>query len=552
MSFAILNTCYTPYVNPSTNYIQKFFITAGGTGVNAPTSNVQSIFSTSNGISSSAFISGDVNIGPTDIFRDFSGTTVPSTYGISTFISKLDGSTGVQSYFKNAGPIVTQGGLAIANLNGTDYYFFSANYNGATGWDFSGNNFNTITPPNSGVGLIGPTGNIIWYNQSVGGNGRSTQMYAVVNGTTGIDLYITGPMQTGFRGYNGITLTAYGSTDTFVAKLNGLDGTQQWITHAGTSTVFNVKGSTSSVYVGGNLNTNTTQKDFNGNGITGLGANDIWIARLNPSNGSQIWYQVAGGNGTEQILNMDIANDYIYACGYAQMSVGNTFRDFNRNILVGNSTCPFITCLGPTGVQQYFKFAISGQSYGLSASTIDNSCYIGGFVSASPATDFAGNTLTLVGPYAASAAYIAKIGLDGTQHWFKQCSGNVGVRNIKTVPLNGVDELYLVGFAGNTSGTVDFAGNTFDALNKMFYVSKLNSNNGSQIFFKNCGSLQQVLYNNLAVNTYSDYTTVYVVGYLIAALTPDVIPIIDFNGSIVNTSGPRVNYICALLEPDNR
>ncbi|MDD2916947.1 MAG: SBBP repeat-containing protein, partial [Candidatus Gracilibacteria bacterium] len=182
---------------------------------------------------------------------------------------------------------------------------------------------------------------------------------------------------------SGASVTA--SSDGFVAKLSGSDGSQQWIAKFGgtgaekiTTTTLDANGN---LYVGGSYSTGA--KNFMGNTVSNLGLTDGFVAKLSGTDGSQSWFKTFGGTGSDLLLGVTVdTNGNLYAGGYyptiAKDFAGNTVSNLGSND-------GFVAKLsGTDGSQSWFKtFGGTGDDglYGRVAADANGNLYVGGYYS---------------------------------------------------------------------------------------------------------------------------------------------------------------------------
>ena len=91
--------------------------------------------------------------------------------------------------------------------------------------------------------------------------------------------------------------TSTTTTDAYVAKLNsaGVQQWFKLTGSASTDTINNLAvDSSGNVIVAGTETGTSTPKDFTGTTVTGFGGTDVYAAKLNGSDGSQAWFKFTG------------------------------------------------------------------------------------------------------------------------------------------------------------------------------------------------------------------------------------------------------------------
>jgi hypothetical protein len=153
--------------------------------------------------------------------------------------------------------------------------------------------------------INGNTGNAVWL-ETAGGN--SIDEAHSITHVGGNDVVITGAYA-GSADFGIVNLNSgvISNINIFIAKYNG-SGTIQWAVDAGGSS--EDKGLAVSANLNGDLYVAGYFQGSNtpvfGANLSSSGSNDIFLAKVNNSNGSGIWSRRAGGTGLDQASDMSV------------------------------------------------------------------------------------------------------------------------------------------------------------------------------------------------------------------------------------------------------
>lgn len=246
--------------------------------------------------------------------------------------------------------------------------------------------------------------------RSAGGTGNESGG-GIALGTSG-NIYVTGSYE-GTSTFDGITKTAQGSTDLFIAIYNN-SGAVQWVQSAGGTGYDNglsiaIDGN-EKVYLTGNFTTTTTFGTIN---KTSVGGNDIFVAKFDPALSSWSYVQTFGG--TQDDIPQSIALDASGNIYIAGVFSGTTSFGGISKISQGNNDI-FVAKCNNSGVVQWVQ---SGGSTGLDSAqdvAVDGSgnVYITGFYGR--IATFGSISKTEEGAF---DAFVIKYNNNGTLLWVK-------------------------------------------------------------------------------------------------------------------------------------
>jgi hypothetical protein len=244
------------------------------------------------------------------------------------------------------------------------------NLNGQSALDFSGAPLPGATSTleyDVFAAKILANGNQSWI-RTAGGTARDLPYSIACRGSdvfVGFSGIVSNPDATGMKDFAGNSLTArHGSIgnngDIFVAKLN-TSGTQQWIKQAGStlsetvdpynSTNPMATDSSGNVYIARSFSNdiiNSNQfMDFSGallGGLAAIASNDIYIAKLNGTDGNQTYIKRLGGLGDDLTTSITVSGDgYAYLSGKVSNNLGdsNLIKDFSGVPILGFGSSVF-------------------------------------------------------------------------------------------------------------------------------------------------------------------------------------------------------------------
>jgi Bacterial Ig domain/Beta-propeller repeat/Thrombospondin type 3 repeat len=336
------------------------------------------------------------------------------------------------------------GGDFFGSIDGTNWVSFGRDTR------FRTTSIVTLTAVNLNdvfVAKYDSTGMAVWAT-SARGTGNE-QGFGIAVDSSG-NSYVTGAYAGTATFAPGVTLTAVGGDDIFVAKYNST-GTAVWATSAGGTG--NDQGK--AIAVDGSENSY----------VTGTGDNDIFVAKYD-STGNLVWVTSPGGTGSGQGFAIAVdasGNSYVTGTysGTLDFAPGVTLTAMNGiDVFVAkyntNGTAVWATSRGGDGPEQGFGIAVDGSG---------NKIYVTGVDSDTPGVTNGTN-------------FVAKFGSNGSDvsHvWTKTVdtgSGGFGIA------LDSSGYIYV---AGNRSGDIFVAKFVDD-------VDVNNVNNGKLVWLKSAGS----------------------------------------------------------------
>ena len=276
------------------------------------------------------------------------------------------------------------------------------------------------------------------------------------------------------------SLTSAGAQDVFIAKLNP-DGTYAWATQAGGAGDEQVRDITSfddgSSIVTGNFSGTAT---FGSTTLTSAGQGDVFIAKLN-ADGSYAWAVQGGGSKFDIGYGVEgLSDGSSLVTGYFEKAAtfGGTSLTATGST---NNKDIFIAKLNSDGTFSWVTQAGGTQediSYGL-AKLNDGSSLITGFFTG--AADFGSTTLNSNGK---KDVFIAKLNSDGSYAWATQAGASAGDYGYEITSLS--DGSAIV--TGFFTGRVSFGTTNLTAIDRDVFIAKLNPD-GSYAWAKKGGGL---------------------------------------------------------------
>ena len=388
----------------------------------------------------------------------FGSTTLSSAGGNDIFVAKVDAS-GSYVWATRAGSGDPDAGYGVSAL---------ADGSAIVTGQFRGNvTFGSTTLSAAGydvfVAKINASGSFVWATKA-GGTSTDKAWYVrtLADGSAILTGYFRGTATFGSR-----TLTSTGGSgdDIFVAKVNAA-GSFVWATQAGGTTSTDEGVGVSTLADGSTIVTGVFEgpATFGSTTLAGTGAEDIFVAKINPS-GSFVWVTQAGGTSTDEAFRTSTLAD-------GSAIVEGYFTDVA-------SFGPFT--LTSAGAQDYFvaKVDSSGtflwatraggtgddgtESWGVSA-LVDGSAIVSG--SFQNTADFGSTTLTSAGDW---DVFVAKVDSSGSFLWATQGGGSGEDKGWDVGTL--ADGSAIV--AGPFDGTAAFGSTTLTSFNTDAYVVKV-------------------------------------------------------------------------------
>ncbi len=257
-----------------------------------------------------------------------------------------------------------------------------------------------------------------------------------------------------------------GNTDAFVTKLNS-SGAHQWTTTFGGTSVDRGYG----VAVDGSGNVHVTGKfngtvNFGAGNVTSAGSSDVFVTKLN-SAGTHQWTTTYGGTD-DATYSQDVAVD-----GSGNVHITGSF-DGTVNFGAGNVTSAgdydvFVTKLNSSGAHQWTTtFGGTGDDFGESVA-VDGSgnVHVTGYFEGT--VNFGAGNVTSAGNV---DVFVTKLNSSGVHQWTTTLGGT-GTERAREVAVDGPGNVHVTGLF---NGTVNFgAGNVTSAGNSDVFVTKLNS-----------------------------------------------------------------------------
>lgn len=253
-----------------------------------------------NGIAADAsgnvYLSGDYHVAVTA-----GPSTLPAPSGNDAWVGKMN-SSGTMLWARQIGGTGSQWAPGVG-VDGSGNVYVSGGFQNTTSFGAAG----SLTSQGSNdlfLAKLNSSGTFQWVT-SVGNTGDDNPgwMQSLVVDASG-NSYVTGQIQ-GSVTVAGTTLTAVGSIDAFVGKVNS-SGVWQWGKSGGSSNADNVYGvaldSSNNVYLSGRISANAT---FGGISATHIGSDDGFVAKLN-STGVFQWVRTFGGSNDEASAAMTV------------------------------------------------------------------------------------------------------------------------------------------------------------------------------------------------------------------------------------------------------
>ena len=339
---------------------------------------------------------------------------------------------------KHYGGIIDDSGLSLV-VSGN--YIYVA---GDEGSDTAGNNDIFVMKLNKSDGTC------VWKKHYGGANSDQGATIAV----SGDYLYVTG-----FEASD----AAAGSFDIFVMKLNESDGTSVWKKHYGgadadQSYLLAVSGS--SIYITGEEWSDTA------------GNRDAFVMKLNESDGTTVWKKHYGGAAADNAMSLVVSGNYLYVAGYESSDTAGSVDVFVMKLNESDGSSVWKKHYGGADADQGYSLAVSG-----------NYIYVTGLEGSDTA-----------GIYDVFAMKLNES--DGSSVWARHYGG-ASLDYGQSIAVSG-NYLYIAGIEmSDTEGSMDA------------FVMKLNESDGTSVWTKHYGGTEWDQLSSLAVSEGYIYVTGY-------------------------------------------
>lgn len=298
--------------------------------------------------------------------KDFTGTTITPINGGSNdfYVAKLSGTNGSQTWFKMTGSTGNDAPTNIAVDSSGNAFVIGSIVGSSTPKDFNGTTLTGISLSGTTdvfiAKLASSTGSQSWF-KIAGGQATDSISQLLIDGSG--NPVVGGLMITPSAvGFNGTAVTTRGGNDVFVAKLNSSDGSQTWLNltgSAGNDTLVNLALDSSGNAIAYGVESATTPLlDFAGSTVTGFGGNDVYLAKLSASNGSQSWFKLLGSNAADAAGPLIIdKSDNVFVAG-TETGNGSPVNFLGSSVSASGTATNdlFFSKLNSSGVQQWFDF----------------------------------------------------------------------------------------------------------------------------------------------------------------------------------------------------
>jgi len=254
-----------------------------------------------------------------------------------------------------------------------------------------------------------------------------------------------------------------GLDDVFVMKLNESDGSSVWKKHYGGASfdqAYSLAVSGGYIYVTGREISDTA------------GSFDVFVMKLNESDGSSVWKKHYGGTNSDNGALLTVSGGYVYVVGYEASDTAGDGDVFVMKLNESDGTTVWKKHYGGVGFDYSKSFVVSGS-------------YI--YVIGSENSDTTGSY----------DAFVMKLNeSDGSSVWKKHYGGSNS------------DEAYFLALDGNYIYITAYEQSDTSG-NYEILIMKLNESDGSSVWKKHCGAAGSDTGYSLAVS--GDY--IYITGY---------------------------------------
>jgi len=308
----------------------------------------------------------------------------------------------------------------------------------------------TIDNSNYGgfVAKLSPSGEWLWVNPISTTGSLMSQSISIESN----DIYISGHFS-GTTTFDSTVLTAAGSADVFVARLN-LAGEWQWVTQGGGAN-FEIApsittDSSGNAYITGYFSDTT---NIGSTTLTSAGSADLFVAKINAAG---IWQWAIQGGGISYDVGNSITSDSLgnlYVTG--EFSGSATFG--STTLTGGGSRDVFVAKIDTLGNWEWAIDIINaGMNRGFSITTdILDDIYVTG--SFQGTVDVGSTSLIGVGTY---NIFVAKVNQSGEWQWAAQAGGTNNSCLSYDLATDNSNNIYVTGFISNT---IDFGTHSLTA-----------------------------------------------------------------------------------------
>jgi hypothetical protein len=419
--------------------------------------------------------------------------------------SKGFGSTGSDQAYKVA--VDGSGNVIVTG-------FFSGTVNFGGGGLVSAGNGDVF------VAKYSPDGTHLW-SKRFGGAGGETGYAVAVDGNG--DVVVTGSF-TGTVDFGGGGLVSAGSSDIFVAKYSGMDGSYLWSKRFGSTT--NDEGRAVAVDSGGNVVVTggfSGTVNFGGTDLTSAGALDIFIAKFSGTDGSHVWSKGFGSATSDEALGLAVdGSSNVVVTGFFSGTVnfgGSDLTNTGFDIFIAK----FFGTDGSHVWSKGFGGATTDEGLGVAVDGSSNVVVTGFFTGT---VDFGGGGLTSLN--GSSDIFLIKLsGTDGSHLWSKGL-GSLSSDQGNGVAVDGSGNVVVI---GTILGTVNFGGGyRTGGGSQDIFVAKFSGSDGSHLWSDAFGSANNEAGNAVAVDGSGN---VVATGYFLSTMS--------FGGTnLVNAGGTDI------------
>ncbi|HEY0030232.1 MAG TPA: T9SS type A sorting domain-containing protein [Bacteroidia bacterium] len=343
-------------------------------------------------------------------------------------------------------------------------------------------------PSGAYIAKFDNSGNLQWRDTVNGSDGEWQRVAVDPSGNVYLGTFVTGTKMVG-----GTAVTSAGVKDMLISKYDP-SGTLLWVKTAGGTANDVIQGidtdAAGNIYITGYFGGTAL---FDGISLSASGNADIFVAKLNPA-GAFLWAEkatgasdVGSGVGLDQALNISVDNaGNSYIAGYfVSSAVFGTITITGANVRDG-----YIAKINTGGTWDWAT-TIAGTTGSIAtamsiATDITGNSYVAG--SFSGTTNFNGATLTSLG---SNDAYLAKFNNSGAFVWARQ-AGGTGNDLGHAVMVDALGNPYLAGSftanatVGDTSFTIAGEENAFiakyDNAGTFSWAKQIKANTGAWEF----------------------------------------------------------------------